>query len=80
MTGIDMKHVPYRGGGPALNDVVAGHVPVYFADAGPAAALIKAGQLKALGVTTATRDQPICRTCRRCTRPASPATRPTPGR
>ena len=28
MTGIDMKHVPYRGGGPALNDVVAGHVPI----------------------------------------------------
>ena len=55
MTGIEMRHVPYRGGGPALNDVVAGHVPVYFADAGPAAALIKAGQLKALGVTTATR-------------------------
>ena len=55
MTGIDMKHVPYRGGGPALNDVVAGHVPVYFADAGPAAPLIRAGQLKALGVTTATR-------------------------
>ena len=55
MTGIEMKHVPYRGGGPALNDVVAGHVPVYFADAGPAAALIRAGQLKALGVTTATR-------------------------
>jgi len=55
MTGIEMKHVPYRGGGPAFNDVVAGHVPVYFADAGPAAALIRAGQLKALGVTTATR-------------------------
>ncbi len=43
MTGIDMKHVPYRGGGPALNDVVAGHVPVYFADAGPAAPLIRVG-------------------------------------
>ena len=55
MTGITMRHVPYRGGGPALNDVVAGHVPVYFADAGPAAALIRGGQLKALGVTTATR-------------------------
>ena len=55
MTGIEMRHVPYRGGGPALNDVVAGHVPIYFADAGPAAPLIKAGQLKALGVTTATR-------------------------
>lgn len=55
MTGIDMKHVPYRGGGPAFNDVVAGHVPVYFADAGPALELIKAGRIKALGVTTAKR-------------------------
>ncbi len=56
MTGITMRHVPYRGGGLALNDVVAGHVPIYFADAGPAAPLIRAGQLKALGVTTATRS------------------------
>jgi tripartite-type tricarboxylate transporter receptor subunit TctC len=55
MTGIKMRHVPYRGGGQALNDVVAGHVPVYFADAGPAAPLIRSGKLKALGVTTATR-------------------------
>ena len=53
MTGIKMRHVPYRGGALAQNDVVAGHVPVYFADAGPAATLIKSGQLKALGVTTA---------------------------
>ena len=56
MTGIKMRHVPYRGGALAQNDVVAGHVPIYFADAGPAAALIKSGQLKALGVTTATRS------------------------
>jgi tripartite-type tricarboxylate transporter receptor subunit TctC len=56
MTGIKMRHVPYRGGALAQNDVVAGHVPVYFADAGPAAALIRSGQLKALGVTTATRS------------------------
>jgi tripartite-type tricarboxylate transporter receptor subunit TctC len=55
MTGIDMKHVPYRGGGQAINDVVAGHVPVYFADVGPAAPLIKSGHLTALGVTTKTR-------------------------
>jgi tripartite-type tricarboxylate transporter receptor subunit TctC len=55
MTGIKMRHVPYRGGGAAMNDVVAGHVPVYFADAGPAAALIRDGKLKALGVTTAER-------------------------
>jgi tripartite-type tricarboxylate transporter receptor subunit TctC len=56
MTGIEMRHVPYRGGGLALNDLVAGHVPIYFADAGPAAPLIKSGQLKALGVTTAMRS------------------------
>ena len=55
MTGIKMRHVPYRGGGQAINDVVAGHVPVYFADAGPAAPLIRDGKLIALGVTTATR-------------------------
>ncbi len=55
MTGIKMRHVPYRGGGQAINDVVAGHVPVYFADAGPAAPLIRDGKLRALGVTTATR-------------------------
>ena len=55
LTGIDIKHVPYRGGGPALNDVVAGHVPIYFADVGPAAPLIAAGKLNALGVTTVKR-------------------------
>ena len=55
MTGIDMKHVPYRGGSQAINDVVAGHVPVYFADVGPAGLLIKDVKLRALGVTTLTR-------------------------
>jgi tripartite-type tricarboxylate transporter receptor subunit TctC len=55
MTGIDLKHVPYRGGGPALNDVVSGHVPVMFADAGPARALIVSGRVTAHGVTTAKR-------------------------
>src|SRR6185503_5000953 len=55
MTGIQMRHVPYRGGGLAQNDVVAGHVPIYFADAGPAAPLIKSGQLKAPRVDQATR-------------------------
>jgi tripartite-type tricarboxylate transporter receptor subunit TctC len=56
MTGIEMRHVPYRGGSQAINDVVAGHVPVYFADVGPAGPLIKGGQLTALGVTTAIRS------------------------
>jgi tripartite-type tricarboxylate transporter receptor subunit TctC len=55
MTGIAMTHVPYKGLAPAFNDVVAGHVPLMFGDFGTALPLIKAGQLRALGVTTAQR-------------------------
>jgi len=55
MTGIDVKHVPYRGGGPALTDVVAGHVPMMFADVGQALELVRGGRVSALGVTTARR-------------------------
>jgi len=55
MTGIEMTHVPYKGLAPAFNDVVAGHVPLMFGDFGTALPLIKAGQLRALGVTTAQR-------------------------
>lgn len=56
MTGTDLKHVPYRGGGPAQQDVVAGHVPVMFADIGPATELMRGGKLVLLGVTTARRS------------------------
>jgi tripartite-type tricarboxylate transporter receptor subunit TctC len=55
MTGIKMAHVPYKGSVPALNDVVAGHVPLMFSDFAPSLQLIKAGKLRALGVTTAKR-------------------------
>jgi tripartite-type tricarboxylate transporter receptor subunit TctC len=55
MTGIDLRNVSYRGGGPALQDVVAGHVPITFADAGQALALIRDGKVRALGVTVAKR-------------------------
>jgi tripartite-type tricarboxylate transporter receptor subunit TctC len=55
MTGIDIRHVPYRGGGPALTDVVAGHVPMMFADVGQALELVRGGRVRALGVTTARR-------------------------
>jgi tripartite-type tricarboxylate transporter receptor subunit TctC len=55
LAGIDIKHVPYRGGGPALIDVIAGHVPIMFADAGQAVPYIKDGRLKALGVTVGKR-------------------------
>jgi tripartite-type tricarboxylate transporter receptor subunit TctC len=55
MTGIEMTHVPYKGSLPALNDVVAGHVPLMFVDLGPALPMIQAGKVRALGVSTATR-------------------------
>jgi tripartite-type tricarboxylate transporter receptor subunit TctC len=55
MTGIEMTHVPYKGSVPALNDVVAGHIPLMFSDLAPSLPLIHAGKLRALGVTTAKR-------------------------
>jgi tripartite-type tricarboxylate transporter receptor subunit TctC len=57
MAGVDMVHVPYRGTGPALTDLLGGQVQVYF-DAIPASLEhIKAGKLRALAVTTATRSE-----------------------
>jgi len=55
MTGIAMTHVPYKGSAPALTDVIAGHIAVMFSDTVPAFPQIKAGKVRALGVSTATR-------------------------
>jgi tripartite-type tricarboxylate transporter receptor subunit TctC len=56
LAGIDIRNVSYRGGGPAVQDVVAGHVKVMFADVGGSAhGLIREGKLRALAVTTAMR-------------------------
>ena len=55
MTGLKMTHVPYKGSLPALNDVVAGHVPLMFIDLGPALGMLRAGKVRPLGVSTATR-------------------------
>jgi tripartite-type tricarboxylate transporter receptor subunit TctC len=55
MTGIDMLHVPYRGGGPALTDLLAGQVPVMFDTLATSIEHIRAGKLRALAVTSATR-------------------------
>jgi tripartite-type tricarboxylate transporter receptor subunit TctC len=57
MTGVDMVHVPYRGGAPALSDLIAGQVQVYFATTASSIGYIKAGQLRALAVTSATRAE-----------------------
>lgn len=50
--GVSMNHVPYRGAGPALNDVVAGAVPIMFDNLPSSAQFIRSGQLRAIGVTT----------------------------
>jgi len=55
MTGTKMNGVAYRGAPPALNDVMAGHVSLMFADMGTVVAQIAAGKVRALGVTSTTR-------------------------
>jgi len=49
--GIDLTHIPYKGSGPALTDLLGGHVAIYFSSLPPAIGLVKEGKLRALGVT-----------------------------
>jgi len=49
--GVDMTHIPYKGGGPALNDVIGGQVPVFFANMASGLPHVKGGKLRALAVT-----------------------------
>jgi tripartite-type tricarboxylate transporter receptor subunit TctC len=55
MTGIDIVHVPYKGAPPAMTDLLAGQVALTFATAPSAVPYVKAGRLRALGVSTAQR-------------------------
>jgi tripartite-type tricarboxylate transporter receptor subunit TctC len=57
MAGVDMVHVPYRGGAPALNDLLAGQVQLYFASIPETIAYIRDGRLHALAVTSAMRSE-----------------------
>jgi tripartite-type tricarboxylate transporter receptor subunit TctC len=59
MAGIDMVHVPYRGGGPALTDLLAGQVQVYFPTTVASIGYIRTGRLRALAVTAATRSDAL---------------------
>jgi tripartite-type tricarboxylate transporter receptor subunit TctC len=52
MSGVKMVHIPYKGAGAAITDVMAGRVPIYFMNILQSLSLIKAGKLRALGVTT----------------------------
>src|ERR1700754_2120742 len=55
MTGVDLIHVPYRGGAPATTDLIAGHLQVIFSPISESIQYVKAGQLRPLAVTTANR-------------------------
>ena len=59
MAGVDMVHVPYRGGGPAFNDLLAGQVQVMFPTTVSSIGYIRAGRLRALAVTAATRSDAL---------------------
>ncbi len=56
---VDMKHIPYRGGGPALNDVMGGQVPLFFANVASSLGHIQSGRLRALAVTSKPRSRAL---------------------
>ena len=59
MTGANMLHVPYRGSGPALTDLIGGQVQVTFDPLASSIEHIRAGKLRALAVTTAARSKAL---------------------
>ncbi len=56
MAKVDMQHVPYKGGGPMMNDLIGGQINVAFETAASATPQIKGGKVKALAITTAKRS------------------------
>ncbi len=59
MAAVDIAHIPYKGFGQGINDVMAGHVPLIFGGITASIQLIKGGQLKPLGVTSAKRSKAL---------------------
>ena len=57
--GVNLVHVPYRGAGPALTDLLAGQVQIYFAPMSAAVEYIRAGKLRALAVTATARSEAL---------------------
>jgi len=62
MTGVNMVHVPYRGGGPALVDLLSGQVQVMFPTMSSSIEYVRGGKLRALAVTAATRSEALPQT------------------
>ena len=56
VTGAQLLHVPYKGGGPAMTDLMGGQVPMLFSSLGPAVGAVKGGKIRALAVTSHTRS------------------------
>lgn len=80
MAKVDLIHIPYRGAGPAITDLLGGQVDMMFATAAAVAPHLESGKLRAVAVTTAQRSQaPASARCRRLPRAACRTTPPTAG-
>src|SRR3989440_1390010 len=56
VTGANLLHVPYKGGGPAMTDLMGGQIPMLFSSLGPAVGAVKSGKIRALAVTSLKRS------------------------
>ena len=74
MAGIDLQHIPFKGTGPAMIEVLSGRIAALFSNLLTAKPLIEAGKLRALAISGPKRVA-ACRTCRRSPRPACRAIR-----
>ena len=72
-TGIQMVHVPYKGSGPALVDVMAGQITMIIDTAASATPHVRSGKMRGIAIT-GKRRWPICRKCRRLPKAGSPTT------
>lgn len=59
LTGTSMNHVPYKGGGPAITDLIAGHIPAFMAVISTAVPHVQSGKARALGVTGGKRAEAL---------------------
>ena len=69
VTGANLLHVPYKGGGPAMTDLMGGQIPMLFSSLGPAVGAVKSGKIRAIAVTSLQALGGVSRTCRRWTKP-----------